>query len=238
MNALPATFRSQPVIPYAPNADGDRPNRWDRPSAAVETPSGLSAVSALQATGIPGTETIQLGYVGLTRAETRTLEAFVADRAGRKTGFWCPTFQHDFYATDSGIGSTAVHVREWGYVDNLHSLQVAATFVFPFRYFAGYYAGASGSKWGLCKWNSSISAGGTDGFGNVVKVYTSADANGFECAGADVWSQVSGGSAKGLVLMRLLWVRFAEDAITTEWNHPALANLTLRVVSVPQETPA
>jgi hypothetical protein len=39
------------------------------------------------------------------------------------------------------------------------------------------------------------------------------------------------------MLSRLLWVRFADDAMTTEWTHPHFASVTLRVTPIPFESP-
>ena len=40
-----------------------------------------------------------------------------------------------------------------------------------------------------------------------------------------------------LMASQLLWCRFADDAMTTEWDHPNLANTTLRVTHMRLETP-
>jgi hypothetical protein len=48
----------------------------------------------------------------------------------------------------------------------------------------------------------------------------------------------SGGyAANGLRVFRCHWVRFADDAIATEWTHPNFAAITLRVVTIPGEAP-
>jgi len=221
MFALPSTYRSLPVIPFAPNADADRAHQWDWSGKTDSIPSGLT-IGSVDAT--QGSETFPLQYVGLTRSEARTLEAFVDSQDGRKTGFWCPTFQQDFYAVrNGGVGSGLIDIREWGY----------STLAFPlgagFHHFAAYRTGA----WGLSQWNGSFSAAGVDSSGFTLVRYA---ADGGSVAGdANVWGNAVNGHSDGLVLMRMPFVRFAADAVTTEWEHPHLAAITLHVTTIPGE---
>jgi hypothetical protein len=225
VSALPSGYFSDaPVIPYAPNADGDRDHQWDWASSAIAIPSGISTATTLEDVG---RESFDLRYVGLTRAEARTIEAFVDDRKGRKEGFWCPTFQHDFYAVDSSLpgGVWSFAFREWGYATDIFPLGNWAKHVAFYRAGVGWYIGQL-----LLTANVSTAPDGTP-----IRGY------GFSGAG-----EVAGDSAVvsvttfagGLRAMRLLWVRFAEDAITTEWAHPHHATITLRVVAVPSEDPS
>jgi hypothetical protein len=41
----------------------------------------------------------------------------------------------------------------------------------------------------------------------------------------------------GLRIMRMLWARFADEAITTSWDHPNLASIALTVAFLPTESP-
>lgn len=222
--ALPSTYVGHPVIPFAPNAAADRAHEWDWTGRADTIASGLTTASVDPTIG---TEQITLGYTGLTRADARAIEAFAETQAGRKTGFFCPSFQRDFYATH--VSGDSITIREWGYVTDLYPI-VNSRGIHVYQSFAAYYAGA----WGLDFFNSSFSSAGTDAGGFPLQVYT---ANAGGVAGTAVWHSTPNGSADGLALMRLLYCRFADDAITTDWDHPHLANITLRVVMIPEETP-
>lgn len=225
LHALPSTFHSHPVIPFAPNAGVDRTHAWDWTGRADTIASGLTTASV---DSTIGTEAITLTYVGLTRADARAIESFAETQAGRKAGFWCPTFQRDWHATH--VAFEAFTLREWGYVTEIYPI-VNAAGVHVYKYFAAYYAGA----WGLDAFNGVFSSAGTDAAGFALQLYT-ADSGGV--VGSAVWHSTPNGSADGLALMRMLYVRFADDAVTTEWDHPALANITLRVIAIPDETPA
>jgi hypothetical protein len=234
MLSLPTPYRGNVVIPYAPNSDGDRPHSWDSPADSSETPSGLAIVSVRDALG---PETITLGYDGLTRAEARTLEQFVEDQAGRHEGFWCPTFQHDFYGVALVSPFTATHpggqvsVRDWGYKDEVWSLG------FGYRQIAAYRAGTVGGAWCLTQWEPHSGPVIEDVLGNVLWGYNLS--SGGTAGNTDVIGDSDRqGVATGLMLSRLLWCRFADDAITTEWFHPNHASITLRVTSDSNAAPS
>ena len=99
--ALPSTFRSNAVLPFAPNGPSDRVHVWDWTNVSRMDPAGADDVAAFPTVGV---ETIQLEYVGLTRSDARTLESFFETTVGRKGGFWCPTFQHEFQAIETPPG--------------------------------------------------------------------------------------------------------------------------------------
>lgn len=208
--ALPSTYGGLPVIPLAPNLGGDRDHEWDWPAAVTTIPSGVTTVATNPTVG---TEAIPLAYTGLSRADARTLEAFFEARAGRKDAFWCPTFQRDF-AVVSASGS--VQVREYGYADDVWPLGSWAT------QFAFYRPGAG---W-LLSSVYGFNAPGTDADGTPTLYYNVEPIN-----AAGSFTVIDSGV--GLAVMRLLKVRFADDAITTEWTHPNFASITLRVVQVP-----
>lgn len=222
--ALPSSYAGHPVIPFAPNADADRAHEWDWTGRADTIASGLTTASV---DPTMGTEQITLGYAGLTRADARAIESFVETQAGRKTGFFCPSFQRDWYATS--VAGESLTMREWGYVADLYPI-VNSRGIHVYQSFAAYYAGA----WGLDFFNNAFSSAGTDAAGFPLEHYT---ANAGGVVGTAVWHNTPNGSADGLALMRLLYCRFADDAITTDWDHPHLANITLRVVMIPDETP-
>jgi hypothetical protein len=221
--ALPSTFRSQPVIPYAPNGPDDRGHVWDWTGRTAQIPSGITTASV---DALLGTESFALRYVGLTRADARALESFVEGKSGRITGFWCPTFQHDFYASGGVAGSP--YIREWGFAALMANVQSSAG-AYIHRPFAAFLGGA----WGMSRW-SSFTSSGTDDSGYPRSIYT---VDGFWTVGTNVWGTATNGYLDGLRLMRVLWCRFADDPLTTSWDHPALANIELRVVTIPQETP-
>jgi hypothetical protein len=225
--SLPTTHLASPVIPFAPNANVERGHEWDWTRDVSETPSGLSTVTT-RATR--GAETIPLAYDGLTRSDARTIEQFVEDRAGRKEGFWCPTFQQDFYAeVNTYFPSDSFAIREWGFADTIYPLGVWA------RQYAGYRAGAvGGGPWLLSQFAIGSVDTATGPEGSPLRRY----GNGATGSGNGVvLSGMSANHSTGLRLMRLLWVRFADDAITTEWAHPNFASIALRVVEVPSESP-
>jgi hypothetical protein len=233
MLVLPTTYRSNPVIPFAPNADADRAHQWDWPGNVNAIPSGLTIAWVDPTNGI---ESITLGYVGLTRSDARTLEAFVETQLGRKAGFWCPTFQHDYVAVDhiSGHPSGTFALREWGQA-TLNS--TGSIFDIPgdeFRHVAAFCAGTVGGSWYFNRMGLSANDPTVGPDGIMLLGYGFA-VGGPEAGNIGVLSTLT--YQAGLRLMRLLWVRFADDAMTTEWAHPHLAAITLRVVSVPPETP-
>jgi hypothetical protein len=211
MIALPSTYRSHAVIPFAPNADADRPHSWDWTNTANTMPSGLT-IAAAHATA--GKEAVPLQYAGLTRSEARTIEQFVEDRAGRHEGFWCPSFQHDFHVTNRAP-DIFFEVREWGYAANVFPLGNWA------RHFATYRIGSSGGPWHLGILTGCSTGVGTDTDGSSLSWY------------GTLFSV--GGPAS--VLMRLLWVRCVDDALTTEWAHPNLASISFNVIEVSGEAP-
>lgn len=224
--ALPSPFLSLPVIPYVPNQPGDRAHAWDWPGHLDTQASGVS-VSDVDAT--QGTETITLGYVGLSRSEARTLEAFVEARAGRKEGFWCPTFQHDFFPVDPaafGILSSEFAVRDWGFLANVFPLTTPSGSHWPY-----YFAFARNGYWTLAHLTGGHSDPGVfDTTGARIVGYQVESGAGTQASTGPVFPGVPN------MISRLLWVRFADDAITTEWDHPRLANITLRVQHIRLET--
>ena len=235
LHALPTAYRSHPVIPYAPNADADRPHQWDWTGQSDTIASGLTTASVDPTFG---TETFTLAYSGLTRADVRAIESFVETQAGRKTGFWCPSFQRDFFVnsrTSTNYRDT-LDLREWGYIAIVYQLDAA------FHHFAAYRSAAGlTTPWALSRF-TAFSTGTPDGSGIAVQTATADSLVGSYAGDNNVWGLAYGGSWQqntngGLALMRLMFVRFADDAITTEWDHPALANVTLRVVTIPGETP-
>ena len=132
--SLPGTYRSNSVIPFMPNGDVDRGQEWDWTGRSQTTPTGLTTASV---DPTYGTETFTLNYVGLTRSDARTLEAFIETAAGRQTGFWCPTFQHDFYTVQrptvwNGVGNPpgSIFPREWGYGTDIFPLGLAFQHIF------------------------------------------------------------------------------------------------------------
>lgn len=227
--SLPFPFLSEPVIPYAPNAPGDRGHTWDWPGHLETMPSGAS-IGTVDAA--KGTETIALGYVGLSRAEVRTLEAIVEARSGRYEGFWCPTFQHEFHAVDGphyGFSSIKnLVVRDWGFHDN----------IFPdapqSRWLAAYHAGS----WLLTKFTGASDDPGTFDETGARLVGYNLDYGAGIAGSAAVLDPSTPSDRANRMVCRLLWVRFADDAITTEWDHPHLANVTLRVQTLRLETPS
>lgn len=234
---MPIALPSEPtgtisvVIPYAPNAPDDRGHTWDWPGHLATLPSG--ATIATTTSQPQGTETITLGYVGMTRAEVRTLEAFVEARTARKEGFFCPTFQHDFYPYGvSTLGRNFV-TRDWGFLENIYPLTIfnATAFghVYHWPYFVAFHrAGA----WFLTNLAAGIDTGSTDYTGARLAGYNLGFNPGNYAGDPSVVSSVS-----GLAAMRLLWVRFADDAMTTEWTHPNFASVTIRVQHLRLETP-
>lgn len=233
--ALPTPFISEPVIPFAPNAPDDRGHTWDWPGHAETLPSGVSISSATSQT--QGNETITLGYVGLTRAEVRTLEAFVEARVARKTGFWCPTFQHDFYAVhgaDFGV-SNQFATRDWGFLDHILPLtfvnSASVTVHWPYNIFAVY-----GANIAFIRMSGSVSNPGVfDATGARIVGYQIDGSPGNQVAFGHVFAN---GDPPPQMVSRALWVRFADDAMTTEWTHPTFASVTLRVQHLRLETPA
>lgn len=221
--SLPTTYRSNVVIPFMPNGDGDRGHEWDWTGRAQTTPTGLTTASVDPTFG---GETFTLNYVGLTRSDARTLEAFVEARAGRKSGFWCPTFQHEFDCVSKPGGALgSFFVREWGYSADIFPLGAAFRHVFLTRGALRFIGPVTATH--------DTSATDTDGaavygydLGSGVGDTTTYD------AGAGPLTQ-----SDGLSVSRCLWVRLADDPLTTEWTHPTLATLTMRVVTVPKESP-
>lgn len=232
--ALPSSYQNYDVIPYAPNAPGDRGHTWDWPGHLETAPSGASIGDVNAAQGI---ETITLGYVGLTRSEARTLESFVEGKAARKTGFWCPTFQHDFHpVSNSGVGGNLV-VRDWGFYDNIFPLTVPHTGApgnvthWPYN-IAAYRNGA----WFITNMTGGSFRPGTfDTTGAELIGYNLNYDAGY--AGSSAVIDTNTSDRSGLMVSRLLWVRFADDAMTTEWNHPRMASITLKVQHIRLETP-
>jgi hypothetical protein len=228
---LPTTFRSDVVIPYAPNTPDDRGHTWDWPGHLETLPSGATIASTTSQS--QGNETITLGYIGLTRSEVRTLEAFVEARTARKDGFWCPTFQHDFYPYGvNTLGGNFV-TRDWGFLENIYPLTIphAAAFggVYHWPYFVAFHRGGS---WFLTNLAAGHDTGTTDPTGAALVAYGLAFNPGDIAGDSAVVSSVV-----GLAAMRLLWVRFADDAMATEWTHPRFASVTLRVQHLRLETP-
>jgi hypothetical protein len=228
--ALPSTYRSNPVIPFMPNADGDREHSWEWNSSSDAIPSGLT-IAAVKATA--GTETFPLQYVGLTRSDARTLEAFVETQAGRKIGFWCPTFQQEFYTVPQPSGwSTGgfLFIREWGYgVD-----------VFPLGTGFRHFFATRGALRLLGRFTAVDASALRDAAGFLISGYTVAGGAGATSGDATTLAgggTVGGYATNGLRVGRCHWVRFADDAITTEWAHPNLATITLRVTSISGEAP-
>jgi hypothetical protein len=230
LQALPSSYRSSPVIPLAPNARGDRPHQWDWTNDTTTIPSGLTITKTLATVGV---ETFPLEYVGLTRADARTIEQFFEDRQGRKEGFWCPTFQQDFFSADfvSGQPSGTFPIREWGYATEIFPLGTWAT------HFAAYRAATSAVKWYFAPFTIPAVSTIVNAAGEVLKAYNYNGAG--DIAGnVNVVSVGAGNThSNGLRLSRLLWVRFVDDAITTEWAHPNHASISLRVTAVPAESP-
>ncbi len=227
--ALPTSYRSAPVIPYAPNARADREHEWDWTNETDTNPAGLTIITTRET---EGRESFTLKYVGLNRAEARTLESFVDDRAGRREGFWCPTFQQDYYAADflaGGLPGGALAIREWGYGEDLTPLAWA-------RHFAAYRAGTVGGSWYMAILATQPNTApyiATAPDGTLLRGY---NITGVDAAGnASVVS--SNTHSTGLRLTRLLWVRLADDRVTTEWAHPNHAAITLHVTAVPSESP-
>jgi hypothetical protein len=225
MLTLPTTYRSNPVIPFVPNADADRAHSWDWAGTVSKVVSGLTIAHVDPTTG---SETFPLQYVGLSRSDAHTIEAFVETHAGRRTGFWCPTFQHEFATVQRTAASGGpIFVREWGYAAAIYPLGLAHRHLYATRnglVFIGPLQGVS-------------SAGFSDADGIAVYEY---DFFGSGTSG-DPTTLVVGGhpayDAIGLRVSRCHWVRFADDAITTEWTHPHLAAITLRVTTIPNEAP-
>lgn len=224
--ALPTSYRSLPVIPYAPNASGDRAHEWDWTNDTRSIPSGLT-ISATHET--VGRESFALKYVGLSRAEARALELFAEDRAGRKEGFWCPTFQLDFYPDNFVSGNPVADfaIREWGYATDIYPLGTWA------KHFVAYRGSVGASPWYIAQFIVTA---------NTATAPDGAPLRGYNFSGAGVTAGngavVTGTNTytAGLRLMRLLWVRLAEDAVSTEWAHPNHASLTLRVIAIPSES--
>ena len=225
MLALPTTYRSNPVIPFMPNADADRAHAWHWAGAAKSIPSGLTIASVGPD---QGSESFPLQYTGLSRSEARTLEAFVDSQDGRKTGFWCPTFQQDFYAVAQPagwVGGGLIFVREWGY----------ATSVFPLGTGYRHFFATRDALRLLGRFNGMNPSALTDPSGFTVFGYDVAGGAGETAGDATTLNVVT--ADLGLRVYRCLWVRFADDAITTEWTHPHLASVTLRVTAIPGESP-
>ncbi len=224
LSALPPSypgFAPSPVIPFAPNANADRQQQWDWTNTAPAIPSGLTIASTHPTNGV---ETWTLAYVGLTRSDARTLEQFVEDRRGRLQGFWCPTFQHDFYVVAPSLLGGAVAVRDWGFAPELDRV-VLDSIEDPF-YWARHFFAAYGGRWMLSAFNGAVyGAGSFDAAGVPIIRYPFGDA-----IGEDLLSP-GYTSAGGLMMGRLRFVRFADDAMTTEWTHPNFASITLRVVT-------
>lgn len=229
MLVLPSLYRSTAVIPYAPNGPDDRQHDWDWTGRTSAIPSGLT-IGTVNAT--TGAETFALHYTGLSRTEARTLEQFAEDAAGRKAGFWCPTFQQDFGcvaqpAAWSGGGTPPgnAFVKEWGYAENIYPLGAG------FRDVALTLGGA----WFLGRINAEPDDLGAPAFtadGFAVFGYSFASGVG-DYAGTLTVAPVLAGTA----MMRMPFVRFADDAITTRWTHPNFASIDLRVTIIPGETP-
>ena len=222
--ALPTTYRGSSVMPYMPNGDVDRAHEWDWTGRQDTIASGLTKASV---DPTAGTETFSLAYSGLTRADARAIESFVETQKARKTGFWCPTFQSDFYVTSTS--GDFLFIREWGYVANIYPLGDA------YSHFAAYRPQSGGSSnWGMARFASFVDSG-TDAAGYPLTRYF---VNAITYSGnTNVWGGGVNGAADGLVVMRMPFVRFADDALTTEWAHPNLASITLRVTTIPGETP-
>lgn len=229
LNAMPTTYLSDVVFPFAPNRRGDRPHAWDAPVDAQSTPAGLSIFSQRPD---EGTESWTLGFDGLSRADAKALEDFVIARKGCKEGFWCPSFQHDFYADEHvHIGGSVfpagdLAIREWGYATTIYPLG------FPYRHIAGYRGGTLGGSWCFQDWAPNGDTITDPVTGIVLAGY--GFGSGTPAGNTSVFGIKT--TAGGLRLMRLLWCRFADDAITTEWAHPNHASVTLRVVPIPGET--
>lgn len=221
------------MIPYAPNGDVDRPRQWDELNTDLSTPAGLLARSTAQTASAQGIESMTLSYVGLSRAEARAIEAFCEARMGRDGGFWCPTFQHDFYVTTHTLNG--INLRDWGYATNilnLYTLNADNSHNYWARHFFAWYAGT----WMLARFNGTTHTGATDSAGFTIVGFDYAAGAG-EIAGSDVVSVTTRNSANGLTMGRNCFVRLADDAVTTEWTHPHHASIALTVVPVPHETP-
>lgn len=228
--ALPSTYQNEDVIPYAPNVPGDRGHTWDWAGHLETMPSGASigTVDAAQ-----GTETITLGYVGLTRSAAKTLEAFVSGKAGRHDGFWCPTFQHDFHVVDGlhySVNGNLV-VRDWGFLANVFPL-TANGIHWPYN-----IAAYRGGSWFLTNMTGATFDAGTFDETGARLVGYNLNYNAGYGGSTSVINANDRSDRQGIMCSRLLWVRFADDAITTEWDHPHLASVTLRVQHLRLETP-
>lgn len=224
LTPLPTSYRSNDVLSFLPNGDEARAHAWEQPTRLGATPSGLTIASV---TGL-GTETFPLHYVGLTRDDAREIESFVEDHAGRKAGFWCPTFQHDFATVANALSSGGtVFVREWGYAANIFPLGLGYRHIVAMRGALRFIAPLQG-----------VSDTGDDDVDGVSIYEYQPFGSGTAGDGTTI---LSGGTATydaiGLRVSRCWWARFAEDAITTEWTHPNFASITLRVTPIPSESP-
>jgi hypothetical protein len=203
-----------------PNAPGDRAHNWDWTADRATNAAGLTTV-ATRATY--GAETIALNYVGLSRESARTIETFVDAQKGRKTGFWCPSGQLDYYASVAG---DQLLLREYGEANVLANSK--------FQNVIFYRAGLA-PPWYINQiFPRNDGAVGTDPAGYPLYAY------GIDAFGSHAGNNlvISGPLTfeSGLRIMRMLWARFAEDAITTLWDHPNLANISLKALHLPLES--
>lgn len=228
---LPSTFRSSPVLPFAPNAPGDRAHAWDWPGNSDTNPAGMTGVS-VHAEVAP--EVITIGYVGLSRADARTLEDFFeSTTVGAANGFWCPTFQHEFYTVpDPGHGGNTFWVREWGYASTIFHLADSwpDPQIFAFRHFYG----TKGAGVSIATLQSVADLGDTEPDGTKIVGYNLFDAGATVNGGAFVGTTTS---VAGLAVSRCLWCRLGDDAIETTWDHPNCANMTIKAQPIPRESP-
>jgi hypothetical protein len=205
-----------------PNGPDDRAHHWDWKADRATNPAGLTTVATRPTYGA---ETVTLNYVGLSRSTARTIEAFVDAQKGRKGGFWCPSGQLDYYpSTDSG----GWMLREYG--------QASALANSRFQHTLFYRASQGSSPWYINQiFPNTPPDMATDAAGYPTRAYS-----------IDVFGGHAGNSLvvlhpltfeSGLRMMRMLWARFADEAITTSWDHPNLASIALTVAFLPAESP-
>jgi hypothetical protein len=225
---IPTTYRSSPVLPIMPTTPIDRETRWTWTSVTAENPaSGAQRVDATSATA-----RLSLAYEwdGLTRAQLHTLHQFFEARQGGYGGFWAPSWRWDFHTVPTPAGwPTFGHLKfaDWGYRTAIHPLGSGHR----------HLAAVKGSQWYLGRFTGTFYTPGgyttPDGTA-IIGADISESAGDF--AGDRTTLNTTGGAsasyaADRLVVMRLLWVRLAGDAVTTKWHHPNLGGLRVEVVT-------
>ncbi len=197
-------YIDRPVFDYRPNFD-DTVDHGLLDDHSYDSQNGGAAIP-WKVTTLPK-RTLSFSFLLEGLEEIQTFRGFVADRDGRRQGFWIPTWSGDYYLTeDKAADSTTIKVEAVG-------VQAKLTLSAQFRYLALI------TKTGLACYRieSVSSSSGVETITLDRGLDEALDASETMCCG-------------------LIYARLADDEIEYRYSHVSLVRAAIKFLELPQET--